>query len=680
MNELDPFQQAAVEHSEGAALVLAGAGSGKTRTLTHRIAYLIQTKKVKPHRILALTFTNKAADTMRQRLHELVGPQADTIYMGTFHSQFSKFLRPYAHLLGYTASYSIYDEDDAKSLLTRVVKHLSLNPKEVSTYRRHISLAKNHLQLPPQDPKTPWERVYALYQKNLLEANAMDFDDLLVQTYLLLQNHPQPRTTLQQTWDHILVDEYQDTNLAQYQIIKILAQPHQNLFVVGDDAQSIYAFRGATLDNFKHIQKDFPTLKIYKLEKNYRSTQAILEAANRIIEHNNQPYPKTLFTEMPTVEKPKLLVFSSRKDEAENIVRNLRELRMRYGLKYKQIAILYRGNSSSRNFEEALRTHRIPYRLLGGISFYRREEVKNLLYHLRLIMNPQDTEALVRVATVPPKGIGPRTLEQLEDYALKNHVSLWQAFLEAPFKLSLSSSVGKALNSFTSQVQKWRQLKENYALSEFLHLVSQESNLLTYYQEEEERLQNLTSLIYDDALNTLTLEDWLAQVALYSTTDVQENPEEDFVWLSTVHSVKGMEFDAVFVVDMVEGYFPTSRAEEIEEERRIFYVALTRAKQFLYVSYSHEGRQPSRFLQEAGLLPSRKRYEPTPPLAPTPDIYLKEALDPQAISIGMRICHSTFGSGTVLNVEGNAPPIATVAFDKYGTKKLDLRFAKLRPE
>lgn len=714
IGELDPQQQKAVLHEGGPVIVLAGAGTGKTRVLTYRIAYLIE-KGVPPGAIVALTFTNKAADTMRTRLQKLVGNAAHGVWMGTFHSLFARWLRLYLQGEPVSSRFVIYDADDSLALVRTILKEQGLNPKEAGTYRTIISRWKNQGLRPSHIfPTTPTETrahsLYQTYQTRLRLADALDFDDLLLEMDSLLTREPAVLHELQNRFQHILVDEYQDTNAIQYQVIAKLAARHRQLFVVGDDAQSIYRFRGADVHNFRRLQSDFPEVQVIKLEKNYRSTPAILRLANETLRNSQMLMAKELFTNRPEGPKPLLLEdFSTPAEEAAFVARKIRELVLREHFPYGEIAVLYRTNAYSRAFEEALRREGIPYRLVGAVSFYQREEVKHFLAYLRLVHNPHDDQALLRIVNVPPRGIGEATLSKWQEGAITLGQSLWESLPKVA--ASLAPAARQALLRFKAFVEELRSRVAELPLPILAEEVLAASRLIEYYREDaraQERQENLESLL--EAINTYyvnqgeegDLAGFLVQSALY-TPEEDTEMQGDAVWLSTIHGVKGMEFQVVFLVGLVEGLLPHIRAYEEgiegeEEERRIFYVGLTRAAQQLYLCrprYTGQMRiaEPSSFLEELRPLLEERRspktssfmVSPPRPLispsrsTPTPSSSSGSTLSLSQLRPGVQVHHSHFGRGTVIECTDNgAAGIVVINFDRFGKKRLDLRYAKLR--
>ncbi|MCS7153116.1 MAG: UvrD-helicase domain-containing protein [Bacteroidia bacterium] len=712
---LDPQQWEAVSHISGPAIVLAGAGSGKTRVLTYRIAYLLS-QGVSPHQILALTFTNKAADTMRQRIAQLIGNAALMVRMGTFHSIFAQWLRRELNGVPVSRNFTIYDEDDSRALIRAILKEMGHDTKRAPTIRSIISRWKNEgiSWQKVQPHSTTIERiaaqVYERYDARLRAAQALDFDDLLLETERLFLREPAILEQYQTRYQHILVDEYQDTNPLQYRILRLLASKHRNLFVVGDDAQSIYRFRGADIRNFRYLERDFAPVKIIRLEQNYRSTPQILSLANNLLRHSQELYKKELFTRNASGPEPLIHTGClNAREEALFVVNKIREEMARYHLSYRDFAILYRTNAYSRAFEEELRAARIPYRLIGAISFYQREEVKHFLAFLRFILNPDDEQALLRIIAVRGAGIGESTIEKLTKLAEAQRVSLWQILPLAAKEMK--GAPQRALEAFYVRMLRFREKLLPLPLTEQVALALEESGLLEYYREAEngrERIDNLQAVVAsakDFILQVgegASLREFLERVALVSATDDPKEGAPDAVWLSTVHGVKGLEFHTVFVVGVIEGYFPHSYAHEegmeaLEEERRIFYVALTRAMRHLYIlqpqyDTRHGGAQPaipSRFLQEIKPAESSKtrpaligRLRAPVVSAPSGMTWAfppEEAAPPSEILPGRRVQHTHFGYGQVLSREENgAAGIVEVLFDTYGKKKLDLRHAKFR--
>lgn len=713
--ELDPRQWEAVSHEPAPIIVLAGAGSGKTRVLTYRVAYLLS-QGIPPSQILALTFTNKAADTMRERVRALIGPGALAVRMGTFHSTFARWLRRELNGVPVGRDFSIYDEEDSRAVMREILKELGYDPKTVPTIRSIISRWKNEgLSWQRITPRSQNERlalqVYERYEARLRAAQALDFDDLLLETERLFLREPTVLERYQTEIQHILVDEYQDTNPLQYRILRMLAQKHRSIFVVGDDAQSIYRFRGADLRNFRYLERDFRPVKIIRLEQNYRSTPQILVLANNLLRNSQELYQKELFTKNPAGPEPVIHTGClNAREEALFVVNKIREEMVRHHLQYRDFAILYRTNAYSRAFEEELRAARIPYRLIGAISFYQREEVKHFLAFLRFLLNPDDEQALLRILTVIGTGIGETTIGRLMALAEERRLSLWQVLPLAVEEMKGASR--RALQTFYSRMLRFREQLLSLPFAGQMEAALELSGLWQYYEHDDkaqERRENLRALVVaaqefvQQVGETATLRDFLERIALVSGSDDPKEGPPNAVWLSTVHGVKGMEFHTVFLVGVIEGLFPHSYANEegqeaMEEERRIFYVALTRAARHLYIlqpkfDTRYGGSRPaapSRFLEEIRA-ETQEMVRPAvvgrlrPATAKAPPVVKSLAFSPEeaspAVDIlpGRRVEHTHFGTGIVLSREENgAAGVVEVQFDTHGKKKLDLRYAKLR--
>ena len=625
LNDLNREQRLAAETLEGPLLVLAGAGSGKTRALTYRVANLLE-HGVPPWAIMAITFTNKAAKEMRERIEKLAGAGAEDIWVSTFHSGCAKILRRDIEKLGYTRSFTIYDDDDQMSALKEILKKLNIDdkflpPREI---KGKISDAKNKL-LGPQDWFSQSERdyrsqlvydVYQAYEEKLKSSNALDFDDLIVKTLELFAQHPPVLEAYQRKIRYIHVDEYQDTNYAQYMLVRLLAAQSRNLCVVGDDDQSIYGWRGADIRNILDFEKDFPDATVIKLEQNYRSTANILDAANQIIAHNEGRKEKELWTEDGEGEKITLYAAADERDEAAWICQRIRQLQ-RGGTPYGSIAILYRMHALSRVLEETLMRAGIPYHVYGGTRFYDRREVRDVLAYLRVIQNPADDISLSRIINVPKRAIGDSTVEQLTQYARQNDMSLYAAVAAPPD--TLASRARKSVNDFSSLIVSLLLAKETLPLSEFVQKVIDDSGLIAQYQKEENeenqaRIENIREFMgavteFEQKSEDKSLFAFLENVALVTELDNQDSAPS-FVTMMTLHSAKGLEYDAVFMSGMEEGIFPSARAMQednrVEEERRLCYVGVTRARRLLHLSYARrrmlfnqmQFNAPSCFLQE----------------------------------------------------------------------------------
>ena len=625
LNDLNPMQRRAAETLEGPVLILAGAGSGKTRTLTYRVANLLE-HGVKAWHILALTFTNKAAREMRERIERLAGADAGEAWIGTFHSICCRILRRDIEKLGYERSFTIYDDDDQQRVIKAVLKELDIDekflpPKAVST---DISDAKNRLLSPDEwlqkrggdyrSQKT--HDVMTRYEQRLRAANALDFDDLLVKTLQLFVEHPPVLEYYQGRFQYVHVDEYQDTNYAQYQLVRLITRESRNLCVVGDDDQSIYGWRGADIRNILDFEKDFPDATVIKLEQNYRSTANILDAANQIIAHNEGRKEKELWTEDGEGEKITLYAAADERDEAAWICQRIRQLQ-RGGTPYGSIAILYRMHALSRVLEETLMRAGIPYHVYGGTRFYDRREVRDVLAYLRVIQNPADDISLSRIINVPKRAIGDSTVEQLTQYARQNDMSLYAAVAAPPD--TLASRARKSVNDFSSLIVSLLLAKETLPLSEFVQKVIDDSGLIAQYQKEENeenqaRIENIREFMgavteFEQKSEDKSLFAFLENVALVTELDNQDSAPS-FVTMMTLHSAKGLEYDAVFMSGMEEGIFPSARAMQednrVEEERRLCYVGVTRARRLLHLSYARrrmlfnqmQFNAPSCFLQE----------------------------------------------------------------------------------
>jgi DNA helicase II / ATP-dependent DNA helicase PcrA len=627
LTRLNPAQRAAVLHDTGPALVVAGAGSGKTRVLTHRLAYLIQQGKADPFQLLALTFTNKASRAMRERIEELIGPSAKGIVMGTFHSVFSRVLRAEAEKIGFTSDFTIYDEDDALSMIKAILKELNLDDKQYKPriLKNRISNAKNQL-IDPTAFAQNWvedeltsiaAKVYGLYQLRLLKANAMDFDDLLTNMVELFNRSPESLHRLQHRYRYIMVDEYQDTNHVQYVILKKLASVHENILAVGDDAQSIYSFRGASLENILNFQKDYPDLVIYKLEQNYRSTTTIVEAANGVIAKNERQISKTCFSENESGEPIVVMTAENEQEEARKVVDRIREVKMTRGFFNKDIGILYRTNAQSRVMEDELRRAGIIYKVFGGLSFYKRKEIKDVLAYLRLAINQNDEEAIKRVINYPQRGIGDTSVAKLLVGATENGLTLFEALQKS--KVLGMGRAAAPLDEFVTLIKLFRREAEREDAWKVVDLVARQSGILKDLHRENtteslSRWENVQELInaarqFSEQSEDKSLSAFLAEVSLFTDQDENAN-SDDFVSLMTIHASKGLEFKGVFVVGMEEDLFPSQMGsqtkDDLEEERRLFYVAITRAEKVLTLSHAQMrfrfgqtvSNGPSRFLDE----------------------------------------------------------------------------------
>ena len=731
---LNPQQSEAVTHSGGPLLVVAGAGSGKTRVLTRRIAYLMSRRNVAPYQILAITFTNKAAGEMKERVADLVGPIAKSMWVSTFHSACVRILRQEATRLGYSNSFSIYDSADSQRLITIVAKELNLDPKRYPArqFQSMISNAKNEL-LGPQDylnaASNQFEQVvadvYAVYQQRLIRANAMDFDDLILKTVEVLQRYPEAKARFRSRFRHVLVDEYQDTNHAQYILVKELVgtelegQPPAELCVVGDADQSIYGFRGATIRNIMQFELDYPNAQTVLLEQNYRSTQNILNAANAVITKNESRKEKNLWSDAGSGAPLTGYVAESEHDEANFIADEIRSLQREGVSTPGDTAIFYRTNAQSRVFEEVFMRNALPYKVVGGLRFYERREVKDLLAYLRVLANVEDEISLRRIINVPKRGIGDTSLDYVNEFARNNNISFWEGLLRCNEIGSVPARAALAISEFTSMVSALAVLVEAKTKpSVIVEAALEQSGLLKELADstdpqDEVRVENLKELVavsmeYEERPfeelgedEEISLAGFLEKVSLVA--DADEIPEgEDHggvVTMMTLHTAKGLEFPTVFLTGMEDGIFPHSRTlgekDEIEEERRLAYVGLTRARQRLYISRAEyrstwgapNYNPPSRFLDEipeeviewrnegrSSLSPSfvtRSRVATTPP----PRATGKKSVAME-LAVGERVSHDTFGLGTVVAVAGAGDKAeATINFGQYGEKRLLLRYA-----
>jgi DNA helicase-2/ATP-dependent DNA helicase PcrA len=773
---LNEKQKEAVLHINGPLMIVAGAGSGKTKVLTTRVAHLMA-HGVDAFNILALTFTNKAAKEMKERVEHILGNnEARNLYIGTFHSVFARILRGEATKIGYPHNFTIYDTDDAKSVIKTVVNELNLDDKHykpASVYNR-ISAAKNALVGPAEyandfyiqqedmrSNRPAISQIYKAYAARCFKNGAMDFDDLLLKFYELLKNVPESLSKYQHKFKYILIDEYQDTNPAQYEIIKLLGAMHENVCVVGDDAQSIYSFRGATIQNILQFQKDYDDVKVVKLEQNYRSTKSILHTANEIIRNNKGQIPKDLWTENGEGEKIKLVRTMTDNEEGKFIADTIQEQKLRNHFFNKDFAILYRTNAQSRAFEESLRRMGIAYTIYGGISFYQRKEIKDLIAYLRIIINPKDEEALKRVINFPARGIGKTTIDKAVLAANENNISMWEVIAD-PVKYGFKAGIAESLNEFTTMIKSFQSMLQKHNAYEVAVHVGKQTNLVkelfndksTEGVQRYENIQELLNSIKEwiespdneegEVINK-SLGSYLQQITLLTDAD-EKDPNADTVKLMTIHAAKGLEFGVVFVAGLEEMLFPNALSintrEELEEERRLFYVAVTRAKKRLWISYANTRyrfgslvqNEPSRFIDElpgqfvdrsyagggsknqgAGFgngtafermrgwggkgpesgvggyehtkKPSAGKKEIPSYLTPNPKPQTIEhkpsadfvASDTSGLQAGQKVEHQKFGFGEVIKMEGAAHnPIATVRFEHNGEKKIMLNYAKLR--
>lgn len=742
LKELNEVQRNAVTDVQGPVMVIAGPGSGKTRVLTYRLAYLLD-QGIAAHHILALTFTNKAAREMTERISHLAGDQIRKVWCGTFHSIFARLLRVEAPKIGYPSNFSIYDTEDTKSVISEIIKELDLNPKiyNPNTLRTRISSAKSNLITPAmyerngelrdqdQENKMPETAlIYKKYVQKCIKAGAMDFDDLLLQLYRLFQENPeQVLEKYRRQFQYIMVDEFQDTNFLQYAIIKklvIYEGSPRNICIVGDDAQSIYSFRGATIRNILDFQNDFPETRIYKLEQNYRSTPHIVKAANDVINKNENQIQKEIWTHQEEGYKIKLLRCNTDNEEGRKVADYILELKNRYHLKNQEIAILYRTNAQSRIFEEQLRRYNLPYKIYGGMSFYQRKEIKDLMAYLRLVVNPLDNEAFKRVVNYPKRGIGQSTIDKLMQISNESELSLWQAV----DRLDASPRTLQGLRQFQMQIKEAQQFALTADAYQTASYVFKISGLSAEFKSDSssegiQRLENVMSLL--DGIRSFTEQDELEEqisdshsLAAYLQTislisDLDSNDATgDHITLMSVHSAKGLEFDAVLVAGLEENLFPSFMAmrdqDQIDEERRLFYVAITRARHHLVLSYANTRYlfgnlrmcEPSRFIEEID--PARIETEKShkgvfdltqeSPLPRQKWVLAKPKFTQESISnfiaspsetiqSGMVVLHQKFGKGKILMIEGNKDNrVATILFNEIENpqRKIILKYAKLQ--
>ncbi len=737
---LNPEQQKAVAHAGSPLLVVAGAGSGKTRVLTRRIAYIMARREVRPYEILAITFTNKAAGEMKERVADLVGPIAKSMWVSTFHSSCVRMLRQEVERLGYSSSFSIYDSADSQKLISRVMETLNLDAKRYPArqFQHLISNAKNELQTPYEylskatnQFETIVADVYTMYEKRLQQANAMDFDDLIMKTVQVLQKHPEAKARFRSRFRHILVDEYQDTNHAQYVLIKELTGdegdgfPMAELCVVGDADQSIYGFRGATIRNILQFEVDYPNATTVLLEQNYRSTQNILNAANAVITKNESRKEKNLWSDAGSGAPLTGYIAESEYDEAEFVKSEIRSLQDQGISNPGDTAVFYRTNAQSRIFEEIFMRAAIPYKVVGGLRFYERKEVKDLLAYLRVLANPDDEVSLRRIINLPKRGIGDRALEEVEAFASAQGISFWNALLRVHEASGVPNKAAQSITTFTQMLIALQTLVEAKTKpSVIIEAVLEQSGLLTELEnskdpQDEVRVENLQELVsasmeYEERPfeelgedEEISLSGFLEKVSLVADADeIPDKPDGDHggvVTLMTLHTAKGLEFPTVFLTGMEDGIFPHARTlddpREIEEERRLAYVGLTRAEKRLYISRaeyrltfgSPRYNPASRFLDEipAELIEwkneTRSSFSTSTlkksriPSAPPPRATGKKSVAME-LAVGQRVSHDTFGLGTVVALAGDGDKAeATINFGQYGDKRLLLRYAPVTP-
>ena len=753
LQQLNESQREAVLYNDGPSLVIAGAGSGKTRVLTYKVAYLLK-NGIAPYSILALTFTNKAAREMKSRIAAIVDEKtAQRLWMGTFHSVFSRILRREADKFGYNSDFTIYDAQDSKNLIKAIIKEKELDDKKYKpgAIQARISKVKNVLITPEMYAKdkdliaddrynglSRTAEIYSAYWNRCRTSGVLDFDDLLLYTYMLFKNHSDVIERYRNQFRFVLVDEYQDTNPVQHEIVRQLAEEHRHVCVVGDDAQSIYSFRGATIGNILNFRKTYPESKLFKLEQNYRSTKTIVNAANSLIKINKEQIPKTIFSKKSTGEKLRLISAYTDYEEGNNVASLIAEMRMLHSCEYQDFAILYRTNAQSRIFEEALRRINIPYRVYGGLSFYQRKEVKDVIAYMRLITNPNDEEAFKRVINYPARGIGDTTMNKLISAANLQEVSLWEA-LSRPldYNININSGTVKKLEGFRILLDKFASNNLTQNAYELGSELIQQTGLFTelYHDRTPEgisRVQNIEELInslyefvstrMEEGREDVKLGDFLAEISLLTDQDTDKSEQSSRVTMMTIHSAKGLEFKNVFIVGLEEDLFPSewskNNSREIEEERRLFYVAITRAEENVVLTYAKnrfrngESRVclPSRFIYDIDPVylastsqPSNhstlQSFSPSSKRLLQKSVILRLTRDPLKkntnyqgiagqvhndkiqvvgnLSVGNNICHERFGLGKVTElIDENENAKAIVEFESFGRKQLLLKFAK----
>lgn len=730
-DKLNPMQKEAVLHTQGPLLILAGAGSGKTRVLTHRIAYLIDEYDVNPWNILAITFTNKAAGEMRERVDQIVGFGSEQIWVSTFHSMCVRILRRFADHLGYDRNFVIYDTDDQKHVIKEICKRLNIDTKinKERAILSAISSAKNEmmdanayaLNVRGDFSKKKIADAYAEYEKILYKNNAMDFDDLLLKTVELLRNNADVLNYYQERFKYIMVDEYQDTNTVQFRLVSLLAGKYRNLCVVGDDDQSIYKFRGANIYNILNFEKEYPDAKVIKLEQNYRSTQNILDAANSVIRHNKGRKDKRLWTSNEAGEKIFFNQYQNEYDEAFQVVDEIHRQVTSGQAKYNEFAILYRTNAQSRVLEEKFIARSIPYKVVGGVNFYQRKEIKDILAYLKTIDNGKDDLSVQRIINVPKRGIGATSLSKMVEYAQMRDMSLFDA-LDCCDDVPRLGKTADKIKGFVNMIEVFRAQSEYVSLAELLTNILEETGYIKELEAEDSdqaavRIENIDELMnkiiaYEDEEEEPTLSGFLENVALVADID-SLNESEDYVVLMTLHSAKGLEFPYVYMTGMEDGLFPSYMTivnddpDEIEEERRLCYVGITRAEKRLTLTYaksrmvrgSTQYNKVSRFVREVnpalfykGRVPEKEKQEV---LIQRPTSYAKKPSASSSLSygkafqvnkaaaldytVGDRVRHIKFGTGIVINiVDGGKDHEVTVDFEKSGIKKMFASFAKLK--
>ncbi len=695
LEDLNPRQKEVVTNTEGPLLVLAGAGSGKTRSIISRCAWLLREKNVKPWNILVVTFTNKAARELQERLAAMLGFPVSSLWVGTFHSICSRILRHESASLPFGSNFSIYDEDAKKSLLKKIYKEHGIDTKKYPQQSVHIRISryKNRLLLPEDlEANQPLEtkkgddyesvvlRVYSLYQQRMLLNQALDFDDILLYTAKLLESNSSVRAKYSEIFQYVMIDEYQDTNQAQFEIIYQIAKNHQRVCVVGDDDQAIYSFRGATVRNILEFEKDYDQVRLIRLEQNYRSTSRILDLANAIIKHNRRRHRKDLWSKLGEGEKPILLSFQNETEEADETAQMVKRLH-REGLPYSQIAILYRTNAQSRVFEYAFTQNRIPHTIVGSLHFYQRKEIRDLLAYLTVLANPTDSESLLRIINEPPRGIGQTTITRLLGHAAKIRSPLYQALQMSQDITEIGPGIRKKLAEFAKTIESWRHAAQHTPVLDLVKEILDHLDLISLYKRSQDpkdisRVENLVEYVSsvsefaerwaEEHDKPALLVDYLPFVALQTDMDVADR-KEDSVRLMTLHNAKGLEFDCVFITGLEDELLPhrmsMGSTSEIEEERRLFYVGVTRAKTRLLLSHARSRRiydsfcftKPSLFLQQldANLFAGKSdQVDFVPGQHVRPKVRSRISEKDKKFRIGQKVWHSEYGEGVVLSVDG----------------------------
>ena len=714
LDSLNSEQQEAVQCTEGPLLILAGAGSGKTRVLTHRIAYMLEQKKVQPWNILAITFTNKAAREMRERLETLIGLKVDSLWVHTFHAACMRILRREIDVLGYTGDFVIYDDGDQQTLIKMVIKDMNIDDKKYPprSVSNKISGYKNELKTPPEARRLAGDfyeekiiDIYEEYQKRLKKNNAVDFDDIIMLTVEIFQKHPEILEKYQNKFTHILVDEYQDTNTSQYMLIKLLAQEHKNICVVGDDNQAIYQWRGADIRNILSFEEDYPEAKVIKLEQNYRSTENILEAANKVIVHNTQRKEKRLWTEKTEGDKIFLYPAQDERDEASFIARTIKDLFQKENRAYKDFAILCRVTSQFRAIEEGLVFSNIPYRIFGGKKFYDRKEIKDIIAYLKVLVNPRDELSLKRVINTPKRGIGDATWDKLVQHSTLEGRLIYD-FLANPEVAGVSTRAANSIKGFWSQMEEFKEFAKNHDVTSLTNKIMEDTGYIQELElektvEAETRIENLQEFLsvtkeYDTKSSGGDLATFLADISLMTDTDNYDE-QDDTVVVMTMHGAKGLEFPVVFIAGAEEGIFPHSRSlntddpTELEEERRLCYVALTRAMEKIFITrawrrtlYGRENfNPPSRFIEEIppqymegpGVGRKERSIKKT---TPTRDA----SFAPKSINtfnLGDKVQHFKWGAGVIVSIKGSGEDAElSIAFPELGIKNLIAKYAPIK--